>query len=204
MALPTYPQRHGELVQLVNWALTEAERKSGDWLKCRPGCTQCCYGVFAIDQLDALRLRHGMEELARREPVRAQAVRQRARESWSRMQADFPGQVKAGLLATDMASQAEFEEFGNDEPCPALSAEGTCDVYEFRPMTCRVFGPPVRSGDEGGLGVCELCYNDATAEQIAECEMRPDPDNLAGQLNREVERTSRVRGETIVAFVLAH
>ena len=41
-------------------------------------------------------------------------------------------------------------------------------------MTCRVFGPPVRTaGEDGaeGLGHCELCFTAATQEEIAACEM---------------------------------
>ena len=38
-------------------------------------------------------------------------------------------------------------------------------------MTCRVFGPPVRSED--GLGVCELCFQGASDKEIAACEMKP-------------------------------
>jgi hypothetical protein len=64
-----------------------------------------------------------------------------------------------------------------------------------------VFGPPVRS--EGGLGVCELCFQGASSEQIAECEMVADPDHLEAQLLAEVEKRSRKRGETIIAFCLA-
>ena len=52
-------------------------------------------------------------------------------------------------------------------------------------MTCRVFGPPVRSDE--GLGVCELCYHGATAEEIAACEMVPDPEGLEAVLVEEVE-----------------
>src|ERR1700680_2028104 len=46
-----------ELVQIVDRALAEAARRSGSWLFCRPGCTQCCYGPFEISQLEAYRLR---------------------------------------------------------------------------------------------------------------------------------------------------
>jgi hypothetical protein len=66
-------------------------------------------------------------------------------------------------------------------------------------MTCRVFGPPVRSED--GLGVCELCYRGATEEQIAACEMKIADNGLEEQLIGELERTGR-RGETIIAFAL--
>jgi hypothetical protein len=49
-------------------------------------------------------------------------------------------------------------------------------------MTCRVFGPPVRS--DGGLGVCELCFDGATEEEISSCEMIPDPDDMETKLLR--------------------
>ena len=70
-------------------------------------------------------------------------------------------------------------------------------------MTCRVFGPPVRSESEDSLAVCELCYHGATAEQIAACELYPDPDGMETSLIEEVEKTSAVQGDTIVAFALA-
>ena len=70
-------------------------------------------------------------------------------------------------------------------------------------MTCRTFGPPVRSGPEEGLAVCELCYHGASDEQIAECEMVADPDNLEEKLIAEVEKKTGNRGNTIVAFCLS-
>lgn len=196
------PKADIKLIQIVDAALAEAARKSGDWLACRPGCTQCCVGVFAINQLDAARLRKGMAELDKRNPRRAEALRGRARQSWRRLKTNFPGNVKTGVLDESDEARELFEDFGNDEVCPALDpATGLCELYEFRPMTCRVFGPPVRSDD--GLGVCELCYHGATDEEIAACEMKPDPDDLESALLRKVENASGHRGETIVAFCLA-
>jgi len=166
------------------------------------GCTACCVGAFAINQLDAGRLRRGLGELARRDPARAQAVKRRAREAVARWSAEFPGDPASGLLGTTKRERQRFETFGDDEPCPALDpVDGTCDLYEFRPMTCRTFGPPVRV--EGGLGVCELCYHGRSEEEIAACEMVPDPDDLESRLVREVERKSRKSGNTMVAFALA-
>jgi hypothetical protein len=67
-------------------------------------------------------------------------------------------------------------------------------------MTCRVFGPPVRSED--GLGVCELCFHGATHEQIQSCEMIVDPENLEEHLLAELEKRTEVHGSTIIAFCL--
>jgi Fe-S-cluster containining protein len=190
------------LIQIVDAALADAKTKSGDCLACRKGCTACCIGVFAINQLDAARLQRGLTELARRDPAREEAVRRRAREAVARLSDEFPGDPATGLLGTTKKEQQRFENFANEEPCPALDpVEGTCDLYEFRPMTCRTFGPPVRV-EGGGLGVCELCYQGRSEEEIATCEMVPDPEDLESLLVREVERRSGKSGDTIVAFVL--
>jgi Fe-S-cluster containining protein len=198
------PAADQKLIQIVDAALDEAARKSGDWLVCRKGCTQCCFGPFPISQLDAMRMRQGLSDLAASDPRRAARVRKRAQQAVTRLSADFPGDVNTGILSEDEEAEARFTDFANDEPCPALDpATGACDLYSSRPMTCRTFGPPVRSGPEGALGVCELCYHGASDKQIADCEMTPDPDNLEEQLIAEIEKKTGVAGNTIVAFCLA-
>lgn len=198
------PEADQKLVQIVDAALADAARKSGEWLVCRKGCTQCCYGPFAISQLDACRLQKGLNELKSSNPKRAARVRQRAQQTVSRLSATFPGDPKSGILGQGEDAEAIFAEFANDEPCPALDpATGACDLYDARPMTCRTFGPPVRSGQEEGLAVCELCYHGATDQQIVECEMEPDPKNLEEKLITRAEIQIGKCGNTIVAFCLA-
>jgi len=196
------PARDRELVRIVDKALAASARRSGPWLACRPGCTQCCIGVFPINQLDAVRLRQGLRDLEAADPVRAACVRTRGRDAVARLADDFPGDPTTGILDQGLHSEEAFAAFANDEPCPALDpGTGLCDLYESRPMTCRVFGPPVRTED--GLGVCELCYQGATDKQIAACEMVPDPDDLESRLVKQLEKKTGVSGDTIVAFCLA-
>ena len=196
------PAGDHELVQILDAALADTARRSGEWLVCKPGCTQCCVGVFAINQLDAARLQQGLEALIGSEPERAQSIRERARKSVERLAHDFPGDPVTGLLDPSEEAEARFEDFGNDELCAALDpATGLCDLYQARPMTCRVFGPPVRS--EQGLGVCELCYHGATEEQIEACEMPVDPEGREAELLQEFEQSSGKHGRTLVAFALS-
>jgi Fe-S-cluster containining protein len=165
------------LIRIVDAALAEAARKSGSWLVCRPGCTECCMGPFPITQLDAQRLRHGLAELESRDLERAGRVRERAR-------------------------RAVAEPATDDDPCPALDpSTGTCDLYAARPITCRVFGPPVRYGSEA-VGVCELCFQGASNREIAACAVEVDAQDLESQLSNELEETTGARGETSVALAL--
>jgi Fe-S-cluster containining protein len=163
-----------------------------------PGCTQCCIGVFPISQLDAARLRTGLIALDATDPQRAATVRERAQQSTARLTPEFPGDPYTGILDE---TRPDLEDFANDEPCPALDpATGLCDLYAARPMTCRVFGPPLRVED--GLGVCELCYHGATESEIAACEVHLDTDDLESALTTEAEQTANRSGNTIVAFAL--
>jgi Fe-S-cluster containining protein len=196
------PAGDSELVQIMDAALAEAARKAGAWLACRPGCTQCCHGAFAINALDVARLQVGMRALRAARPVtgqsKAEAIEQRARAWIAEYGAEFPGDAVTGVLGTSDEEQARFEEFANEAACPAFDpATGLCDVYEWRPMTCRVFGPPVRMGEGEALGCCELCFVGAGEEQIATCEMQV-PHALEERLAEETGDAA----ETVVAFAL--
>jgi Fe-S-cluster containining protein len=191
------PGSDRELIQIMDAAWADAARRAGPHLACRMGCTQCCHGAFAINALDAERLRAGMDDLRAADPAGAAEVERRARiwiEEWA---AEFPGDAETGLLGTSDAEQEAFEEFANEAACPALDpATGRCDVYAWRPMTCRVFGPPVRV-EIGALACCELCFTSADNEEIAACEMTA-PHDLEEQLVEEMGDAS----QTVVAYAL--
>ena len=187
-----------DLIQIVDTAMAEAARLSGGWLVCRPGCAECCIGPFPITQLDARRLREGLEQLEHRDPERAARVRQRSREAMARLtDSDFPGDPATGILDEGEEAEERFAALPDDEYCPALDPESlTCDLYDARPITCRIFGPAVRSGGDV-LGICELNYQGATDEQIAACQVEVDADGLEDAL------LAGDRRQTMVAFALS-
>ncbi|MFT4114620.1 YkgJ family cysteine cluster protein [Silvibacterium sp.] len=191
-----------QLVQIVTDAFADAARRSGAWLKCGMGCNQCCTGVFAISALDIERLQHGLAELRQSDPPRAAAVLERAQAARARLEATFPGNPVTGILHEAAEDEEDpFEDFANEEVCPALDpATGTCDLYDARPMTCRVFGPPVQS--EEGIGLCELCFNGAGEDAILASVLDTSWSPLEDELNREAEARAEHPGRSIVAFAL--
>jgi Fe-S-cluster containining protein len=190
------------LVQIVDAALADATARSGHHLVCRPGCTQCCIGVFPIVHQDAARLRTGLELLTQTDPARAARIRARVATSLSRLDPWFPGDVASGILNEDYEASILFEEFANDEPCPVLDLEhGTCDLYEHRPILCRTFGPPMRT-EEDNLATCELCYIHASTEEIAACELDPSIPELEAASNEAFNAANNLHGETLIAYAL--
>lgn len=139
-----------------------------------------------------------MEALRSSDPKLATELERRARAWIAEHGEAFPGDVRTGMLGESEAEIEEFEEFANDAACPALDPEtGRCDVYAWRPMTCRVFGPPVRMGEGDELGHCELCFDGASQEDVKACEMEV-PHALESKIVGELGTS----GETLVAFAL--
>lgn len=86
----------------------------------------------------------------------------------------------------------------DEEPCPVLDpSTGMCELYAYRPMTCRTFGPPAQAED-GSYSVCELCFEGASEKQIAAAWVDPDPDGLEAQLLEQATQPP-----TFVAAALA-
>jgi Fe-S-cluster containining protein len=191
------------LLQVVDEAMAEAAARAGDRLACGPGCTECCHGPFPINALDARRLRAGLALLADREPERAAAVVVRAQRLLPLLRRAFPGNPATGILEdSGLEEDTDADEYFSrhaEVPCPALDpATGRCELYAWRPLSCRTFGPPVRIG-EADLPPCRLCFVDATDEEIEACRVEPDPHGLE---DRMVDRF-HASAETLIAFALS-
>jgi Fe-S-cluster containining protein len=195
------------LVQIVDTALASATQRSGPHLACRPGCFQCCIGVFPISQQDAHRLREALQALEQSDPEKSQRIQARAAASRTRLNQHFPGDPLTGILNEDYESSPLFadeseDSIGDNEPCPVLDlATGTCDLYAARPIVCRTFGPPMRTAEDN-LATCELCFTHATTEEIAACELDPTIPAHEAASSEAFNATHNLHGQTIIAYAL--
>lgn len=147
--------------------------------------------------LDRERLRAGLEQLAQLDPLRAAAVQDRAKALVATLQAHFPGDSESGVL---QSSDERWDAFADlpeaDAACPALDpATGHCELYATRPLTCRIFGPPVLN--EGGIGMCELCYVGASEAAVLHGELFLEHHALEKELTTEFSQS-----ETVIAWAL--
>ena len=126
----------------------------------------------------------------------------RVRATMARLESWFPGDMRTGVLCDDEQRVELFEEFAADEVCPVLDpVKGTCDLYAARPVLCRTFGPPIKN-DEGGLAICELCFDGATEEETAACEMDSSWRVMEEAMEDACENEHADGGRTTVAWAL--
>lgn len=108
-------------------------------IQCGKGCSACCRGLFDITLLDARLLQEGFRRLSA--PVR-DAVLARARPRLAELATRWPGFGPPYLL--NYLPDMQWTEMPEDDetPCPLLGDDGSCLVYAWRPIICRLHGLP--------------------------------------------------------------
>lgn len=179
---------------MVDAAVAEARRRSAGHLACRRGCFDCCIGPFAITALDGQRLRRGLEELRTRDADRAARLELRAAEAAAALGDDLV------LRQGDEAAEDAFHDAHGSLPCPVLDLEtGGCELYEHRPIACRLHGPAMRV-DGVDLRHCRLNYQGVSGEAIEGMRVLVDPGEWPAGAVAEAESVGVVSHRTYLAF----
>ena len=146
MSLKMIEERYLDIVASVDEEFARNRRLYGEKIQCRAGCTECCYQLFQITEIEAAYISQGIRTL---EPQTREALRSRARDYTDARQ-------KLVTEKGEPESWGSLPPSGTRLPCPALH-DGACVIYEFRPLMCHRFGMPL--------------YNPDKPDQIFECEL---------------------------------
>jgi Fe-S-cluster containining protein len=130
------------LERLDRW-MARGRRTHPGVIPCRAGCSACCRGPFDISVADVELLREAMGRM--QETDRAE-VERRAGRLLALMEAESPAWTTPHDIA-DLGDQ-RFDRIAESlamEPCPLLADDGSCRIYEDRPLVCRLIGLPMSS-----------------------------------------------------------
>ena len=140
-----YFAKYEQLSAEVDRLFEKVHQAHGEEVRCGRGCSDCCYALFDLSLVEALYLNHHFNRLfdgAARNAVmeRAdEADRQVHRLKRAVFKASQEGASAAQILA-DVARQRLR--------CPLLNEKDLCDLYDHRPLTCRLYGLPMNIGGE--------------------------------------------------------
>lgn len=141
MNIQEHIHRYLELAARADRLFASVERVHGDLMPCKPGCDDCCSVYFELALIEAFTLsgmfRRHVKGL-RRDRVLARA--EKAEPLFLEAERLLSGVSASGR--DDVVACASRLKI----PCP-LNEDGCCVMYEFRPITCRIYGTPQNIGD---------------------------------------------------------
>ncbi len=134
-------ENYGSLLSAVDRWFARCISEFPAQVKCSQGCSECCRSLFDITLLDAWFLKSGFDRLD--ESVK-KTVREKAQKRLNSLRNKWPELDAPYILNIKPENDWEILMPDDDEtPCPLLSENGNCLVYNYRPMTCRLHGIPL-------------------------------------------------------------
>ncbi len=111
---------------------------------CREGCVDCCYALFDLSFIEALYINHRFNESfsGKNKEVILERADRADREVYRIKRWAFKERQKG------VPEDIIFEEIARKKVrCPLLGDDNRCLMYEYRPVTCRVYGIPLVVGE---------------------------------------------------------
>ncbi len=134
-----YFAKYEALVDKVEGVFKRVKQEHGDQVKCKTGCSDCCWALFDLTLIEAVYISTKFRELfkdADRQEMRERA--NRADRKIYKIKRDANKFVQLGKNEVEILAKIGAERVR----CPMLSLKDTCDMYAYRPITCRLYGIP--------------------------------------------------------------
>ncbi len=144
--LTSYFKKYEALVAQADGAFDRVKNTHADCVKCEEKCADCCFALFDLTLIEALYIHHkfnekyqGSEkaELLEKSNRADRRIYKIKRKAYSDLQA---GKNEGEILAAMALERVR---------CPLLNEKELCDLYEYRPITCRFYGVPTAIGGAG-------------------------------------------------------
>lgn len=121
-------------------------------VRCRESCSDCCNAVFDLSLVEAMNINRAFQEAFKYGPERS-AILEKASATdrgLTKVKREMYRAEKAGeSVAGIMRKAAELRS-----PCPLLTQDKRCVLYEQRPITCRLYGIPLDIGGQSHVCGC--------------------------------------------------
>jgi len=139
-------QKYEALVDTAEKAFAQVRTQFADCVRCGDGCSDCCYALFDISLIEALYIhRHFKNTL---DEVKQKALVEKANAADRKIYRIKRNAYRAAAGGRDEAKILNAMTTERVQ-CPLLNDANRCDLYPYRPITCRLYGIPTAINGEG-------------------------------------------------------
>lgn len=135
------------LVKQVDRVFEDVREKFPDRVKCKLECADCCHALFDLSLVEALYINRKFidHEFDRKKADILEDANKIDRKIYQLKRTAY----KAVKSDEKTEEQVLFEMAAERIRCPLLNKDNRCDLYDFRPITCRLYGIPTSISGRG-------------------------------------------------------
>jgi len=138
--------KYEAVVAMADNAFIKVRDSHPDCVNCKINCSDCCYALFDLTLIEALYINHKIREKFDGEKrIQLEEKANIADRSVFKLKKKAYEELKSGKSEEEIIQALSTKRI----KCPLLNDKDGCDLYEFRPITCRLYGIPVSIGGAG-------------------------------------------------------
>lgn len=144
--LTPFFKKYEALVSNVETVFSQVKDKYPEEVKCKQGCADCCHALFDLTLIEALYINSRFNE-----KFNEKEKHELLEKSNTADRLIYKIKKEAYRAHKDGKDEdAVIEEVAKKRiRCPLLGETDLCDMYEYRPIACRVYGIPQAIGGKG-------------------------------------------------------
>jgi Fe-S-cluster containining protein len=145
MNFEPYFKKYRQLVEQVDAAFNEVKSAYEDCVSCKIGCADCCHALFDLSLVEALYMKNEFDQKIS-DPLRTEIIERAniADRKTYKLKRQAHIDQKAGKSENDILEWMAVQRIR----CPLLNDEDQCELYDSRPITCRLYGVPTVIGEK--------------------------------------------------------
>lgn len=145
MDFEPYFDKYQALVSQVETVFEKVQQEYSECVTCKAGCADCCHALFDLTLIEAMFIKSQFDKIIPQDARKK--IIERANEADRKV---YKIKRKASKEFQDGRSETEIlEEMAVQRVrCPLLDSDDKCELYESRPITCRLYGIPTVIGDK--------------------------------------------------------
>ncbi|GEM_PF-73176 len=143
--LSEFFQKYEAIIGESDQVFNAVRAKYAENVRCEKGCSDCCHALFDLTLVEALFLNTVFgARFTGQDRTRILKRADEADRLVHRLKRDAFRAVKDGQNAQDILLEMAKVRVR----CPLLDDNGLCEMYDARPVTCRIYGVPTAIGGE--------------------------------------------------------
>jgi len=144
--LTSYFKKYEALVAQADNVFDRVKNAYADCVQCEEKCADCCFALFDLTLIEALYIHHKFNEKYQgSEKAELLEKSNRADRRIYKIKREAYNELQAGKNEGEILAAMALERVR----CPLLNEKELCDLYDYRPITCRFYGVPTAIGGAG-------------------------------------------------------
>jgi Fe-S-cluster containining protein len=140
-------EKYEAFVEQLDKVFESVQQQYPSCVKCKLECSDCCHALFDLSLVEALYINRQFIEkgIAERKTAILEVANQTDRKIYQLKRKAFKS-----LASGEKTEEQVLLEMATERiRCPLLNKENRCELYAYRPITCRLYGIPTAIAGRG-------------------------------------------------------